>query len=96
MLVINPYKSFKCNIIIAVINCVPRLFSEDGKYLDLGEFGFDLFMKPTQVTKWVNIYALESGNFTTGKVFDTQEQALKEYSPFGSEPIETTQITFEL
>ena len=89
------YKSFKGNNVIAVINCVPRIFSEDGKYLDLGEFGFDLFMKPTQVTKWVNIYALESGYFTTGKVFDTQEQALKEYSPFGSEPIETTQITFE-
>ena len=55
-----------------------------------------LFMKPQQVTKWVNIYALASGNFTTGEMFDTQEQALKEYSPFGSEPIETKQITFEI
>lgn len=89
------YKSFKGNNVIAVINCVPRLFSEDGKCLDLGNFSFDLFMKPQQVTKWVNVYVLESGYFTTGEMFDTQKQALEEYSPFGK-PIETTQITFEV
>ena len=69
------YKSFKGNNVIAVINCVPRLFSEDGKYLDLGGFGFDLFMKPTQVTKWVNIYNYDDRYTCGGLLFDTKEQA---------------------
>lgn len=89
------YKSFKGKNVIAVINCVPRIFSEDGKYLDLGGFGFDLFMKPQQVTKWVNIYVTDTGTITTGKMFDTQQQAMNEHTYFG-EPFSTTQITFEL
>ena len=81
--------------VLAIIDGELYWFHQDGKVAEDVEYNIDLFMKTTQVTKWVNIYVLESGNFTTGKMFDTQEQALKEYSPFGSEPIETIQITFE-
>ena len=82
--------------VLAIIDGELYWFHQDGKVAEDVEYNIDLFMKTTQVTKWVNIYVLESGNFTTGKMFDTQEQALKEYSPFGSEPIETTQITFDV
>ena len=85
------YKSFKGNNVIAVINCVPRIFSEDGKYLDLGEFGFDLFMKPTQVTKWVNIYKNSTGHHCGNHLYLTKEQALKN----SEGAVDTIQITFE-
>ena len=90
------YKSFKGNNVIAVINCVPRIFSEDGKYLDLGGFGFDLFMKPVQVTKWVNIYC-SSGGFRTGiYTFNSAEEAEKSIDEFNSEYYCTVPMTFEL
>ena len=81
--------------LFAVIDGLLYSFYYDGKVYENEEYKNDLFMKPTQVTKWVNIYALASGNFTTGEMFDTQGQAMKEYTPFG-EPFSTTQITFEV
>lgn len=87
--------AFSNNSLLAVIGGNLYAFNQDGKIYDNIECKNDLFMKPTQVTKWVNIYALASGNFTTGEMFDTQGQAMKEYTPFG-EPFSTTQITFEV
>jgi hypothetical protein len=80
--------------VLALINNGLYSFKQDGKVEEDAEHFNDLFMKPQQVTKWVNIYALASGNFTTGEMFDTQDQAINEYSLFG-EPLKTIQITFE-
>ena len=80
--------------VLALINNGLYSFKQDGKFEEDAEHFNDLFMKPQQVTKWVNIYKLASGNFTTGEMFDTQDQAINEYTSF-SERFSTTQITFE-
>ena len=85
------YRSFKGKQVIAVINCIPRLFTQDGKYIENDCTGFDLVMKPQQVTKWVNIYSTKSGYLWAGSLFDTKEKALEGLE--GS--IDTIQITFE-
>lgn len=87
------YRSFKGKQVIAVINCIPRIFTQDGKYTENDCTGFDLVMKPQQVTKWVNIYSTKSGYLSCGGgLFDTKEEALECLE----DSIDTIQITFEL
>jgi len=81
--------------VLAIIDGELYWFHQDGKVAEDVEYNIDLFMKPQQVTKWVNIYVTDTGTITTGKMFDTQQQAMNEHTYFG-EPFSTTQITFEV
>ncbi len=79
--------------VLALINNGLYSFKQDGKAEEDAEHSNDLFMKPQQVTKWVNIYSTKSGYLTCGGgLFDTKEEALEGLE--GS--IDTIQITFEL
>lgn len=78
--------------VLGVINGCLASISPDGAYHN-GSCWYKLFMKPQQVTKWVNIYSTKSGYLTCGGgLFDTKEEALEGLG--GS--IDTIQITFEL
>ena len=67
------------------------------QYSLTGEFdletssSLDLFMKPTQVTKWVNIYKNSAGHHCGNHLYLTKEQALKN----SEGAVDTIQITFE-
>jgi hypothetical protein len=79
--------------VFALINSTLYWFNQDGRIYEAVECSNDLFMKPQQVTKWVNIYSTKSGYLTCGGgLFDTKEEALEGLG--GS--IDTIQITFEL
>ena len=79
--------------VIASIDGGLETYSEQGTYHKDISSELDLFMKPQQVTKWVNIYSTKSGYLTCGGgLFDTKEEALDCLE--GS--IDTIQITFEL
>ena len=79
--------------VLALINDTLYSFNQDGRINEAVEYPNDLFMKPQQLTKWVNIYSTKSGYLTCGGgLFDTKEEALECLE--GS--IDTIQITFEL
>ena len=68
-------------------------FNINGNFGHNSEYCYDLFMKPQQVTKWVNIYSTNSGHLSCGgSLFDTKEKAQE--SCEGA--IDTIQITFEV
>ena len=78
--------------VLGVINGCLASISPDGAYHN-GSCWYKLFMKPQQVTKWVNIYSTKSGYLTCGGgLFDTKEEALECLE----DSIDTIQITFEL
>ena len=78
--------------VLALINNGLYSFKQDGKAEEDAEHFNDLFMKPQQVTKWVNIYSTKNGYLWSGSLFDTKEKAQE--SREGA--IDTIQITFEL
>lgn len=82
--------------LFAVIDGHLHAFNKQGRsYADI-DHDNDLFMKPQQVTKWVNIYC-SSGGFRTGiYTFDSEEQAKKSIDEFNSEYYCTVPMTFEL
>ena len=63
---------------------------KEGKYFD-GYQWYRLYMKPTQVTKWVNIYKNSAGHHCGNHLYLTKEQALKNNEGV----VDTIQITFE-
>ena len=78
--------------VLGVINGCLASISPDGAYHN-GSCWYKLFMKPQQVTKWVNIYSTKSGYLSCGGgLFDTKEEALECLE----DSIDTIQITFEL
>ena len=77
--------------VLAVIDGNLYSFNQNGRVDGDMEYPNDLFMKPQQVTKWVNIYSTKSGYLWAGSLFDTKEKALEGLE--GS--IDTIQITFE-
>ena len=82
--------------LFAVIDGQLYSFYYDGKVYENEEYKNDLFMKPVQVTKWVNIYC-SSGGFRTGiYTFDSEEQAKKSIDEFNSEYYCTVPMTFEV
>ena len=79
--------------VLASIDGELETYSDKGAYHSDISSEFDLFMKPQQVTKWVNIYSTKSGYLTCGGgLFDTKEEALECLE----DSIDTIQITFEL
>lgn len=83
----SPYK------VVASIDGDLETYSDQGAYNSDTSSELDLFMKPQQITKWVNIYSTTSGHLSCGgSLFDTKEKAQK----FLEGAIDTIQITFEL
>ena len=79
--------------VLAVIDGNLYSFNQNGRVDGDMEYPNDLFMKPQQVTKWVNIYSTKSGYLTCGGgLFDTKEEALECLE----DSIDTIQITFEV
>jgi len=76
--------------VLALINGNLYSFYQDGKVDEDVEYPNDLFMKPTQVTKWVNIYKNSSGYYCGNHFHLTKEQALEN----NEGGVDTIQITF--
>ena len=79
--------------VIAVIDGLINAYDTSGKYYTSLEEGHvhDLFMKPTQVTKWVNIYKHDDEYWSGNLLFDTKEQA----EECRGNIVNTVQITVE-
>ena len=82
--------------LFAVIDGQLHIFNKEGRtYSDISHNN-DLFMKPVQVTEWVNIYCT-SGGFRTGiYTFNSAEEAKKSIDEFNSEYYCTVPMTFEV
>jgi hypothetical protein len=76
--------------VLAVINGDLYSFNQNGRVDGDIEHPNDLFMKPTQVTKWVNIYKNSSGYYCGNHFHLTKEQALEN----NEGGVDTIQITF--
>lgn len=77
--------------VLASIDGELETYSDKGAYHGDISSEFDLFMKPQQVTKWVNIYKNSSGYHCGNHFYLTKEQALEN----GEGGVDTIQITFE-
>lgn len=81
--------------VIASIGGGLETYSEQGTYHSDVSSELDLFMKPQQLTKWVNIYEDSSGYFIGKLMSSTKEAAtgrIRELDKY----VDTIQITFEL
>lgn len=80
--------------VLGVINGCLASISPDGAYHN-GSCWYKLFMKPQQVTKWINIYEDGSGYFIGKLMTLTKEAATGSISEL-DKYVDTIQITFEV
>ena len=80
--------------VLAVIDGNLYSFNQNGRVDGDMEYPNDLFMKPQQVTKWVNIYEDGSGYFIGKLMTLTKEAATGSISEL-DKYVDTIQITFE-
>jgi hypothetical protein len=82
---------------VAVIDGKAFMFADRGRWDQFDDCGYDLFIAPTEVTMWVNVYLKNSHNdfepyYTDGFLWKTEERA-KSASP--TKPITATvPVTF--
>lgn len=84
--------------VLAVINGNLYSFNQNGRVDGDVEYPNDLFMKPQQLNKWVNLYRCNSFVFRTGVAMYNTEQEAKEAVDdinFNSDYLKSIQITFE-
>lgn len=69
-------------------------FTNKGTYHNNGTKNhLDLFMAPTTVERWVNVYKDENGGYYNGSLYDSEEMALQKKDD--KDYIATTKITWE-
>lgn len=81
--------------VLGVINGCLASISPDGAYHN-GSCWYKLFMKPQQVTEWLNLYRGSGGVRTGVSTYKTEQEAKDAVDDFNHEYFSTIQITFEV
>lgn len=97
-------REYKTDHIVALV-----MYTEDGEtpgeeivtYTDQGTFyagdaphNLDLFLAPTIVEKWMNVYRTKTGEYYNGMLYDSEEEALQHKDGY-LEYITATKISWE-
>lgn len=68
-------------------------YTDRGEYMCEEEHNLDLFMAPTTVERWVNVYKNEYKGYYFGDYYNSEQEALR--FKIDDEYVATTKITWE-
>ena len=71
-------------------------FTLDGECVAEQKYDFDLFMAPTIVERWVNVYKNKNEGYFYGRYYDSEQEALENYIEYkNAKYIATAKIVWE-